>query len=731
MSSETTSRSLQRGEIGTAATPLAIQAYGVVNASALLDIGLNQQSGELEVGQIISTSGDVTIDPADSPIVSATGTTWTSEVDDAQSQQVWQDLSLTDPSGAVQQTIAAFENQVNATYAAYWQLIENGSVQDGVFILNAQGLALYAGRAGLSLSPPVTDPTDAQVQSFANTQYQNDVAFFNQNLASNWASSADFQTFNPSFSYLATAQQVSDLSSNAAWTTPVLMNTVAQVAVNPAVGSPVGILTPNISGRNVTLVATGSSGSIGQTGTSTSISAADLQSGNLTAAQQTALANASATRDVFLVGVQGGQTVTVPFGQQPPDFTLTGIQVDPNQQLFISATGNLALTAGGTITVQATSQDLTLSQVTAGGTVNIAAQGSILSSGPSTTIATPGDLVLKVVTGTVGSPTAPLNVQQVGGSIYVYTLPGQAFLTGGATTSLAITSSTASPSTYGSSVTFTATVSDSGAGVPTGTVAFYAGTTFLGQGTSLCGSGNSATSTFTTSTLAAGTYPSIIAVFTPTGHFAGSSDSLSLTVNPAPLTITANNTSKTYGQTTTFATTAFTETGLVNGDSITERLRIQHRSAVSATVGTYQHRSLRRGGSWSEQLHHRLRQRHTDGQSGVLDHHGQRRQQDLRHAEDLRHHGIHRDRPGDGQRRHHHRRDRDQHRGTGVGDGGQLPHRAQRRSRDWSGQLRHHLRQRHAHGQPRVLDHHRQQRQQDLWHTQNLCRHGVHRRLAW
>ena len=287
---------------------------------------------------------------------------------------------------------------------------------------------------------------------------------------------------------------------------------------------------------------------------------------------------------MLLVGSDGQ---TFELGQQPANFTLTGIEVFPNQQLFISATGNLALTAGGTITVQATSQDLTLSQVTAGGTVNIAAQGSILSSGPSTTINTPGDLVLKVVTGTVGSPSVPLNVGQVGGSTYVYTLPNHAFLTGGATTSLAITSSTTSASTYGSSVTFTATISDSGAGVPTGTVAFYAGSTFLGQGTSLTGSGNSAISTFTTSTLAAGIYPSIIAVFTPTGHFAGSSDSLSLTVNPAPLTITAKSTSKTYGQTTTFAATAFTETGLVNGDSITSVSESSTGALMSAAVGTY------------------------------------------------------------------------------------------------------------------------------------------------
>ncbi len=42
----------------------------------------------------------------------------------------------------------------------------------------------------------------------------------------------------------------------------------------------------------------------------------------------------------------------------------------------------------------------------------------------------------------------------------------------------------------------------------------------------------------------------------------------SLTVTPAPLTITANNTTKTYGQTETFASTEFTTSGLVNSDAV-------------------------------------------------------------------------------------------------------------------------------------------------------------------
>ena len=81
-------------------------------------------------------------------------------------------------------------------------------------------------------------------------------------------------------------------------------------------------------------------------------------------------------------------------------------------------------------------------------------------------------------------------------------------------------SSSVNPSTSGQSVTFTATVSDTSGGVPTGSVEFYDGSTDLGPGSALSGSGNSATSTFTTSTLTAGSH-SISAVYTPTRGFCG------------------------------------------------------------------------------------------------------------------------------------------------------------------------------------------------------------------
>ena len=58
----------------------------------------------------------------------------------------------------------------------------------------------------------------------------------------------------------------------------------------------------------------------------------------------------------------------------------------------------------------------------------------------------------------------------------------------------------------------------------------------------------------------------------------------SLTVTAAPLTITANSTAKTYGDTVTFAGTEFSETGLLNSDSITSVTLTNAGAAATANV---------------------------------------------------------------------------------------------------------------------------------------------------
>ncbi len=93
------------------------------------------------------------------------------------------------------------------------------------------------------------------------------------------------------------------------------------------------------------------------------------------------------------------------------------------------------------------------------------------------------------------------------------------------TTSVA---SSLNPSNLDDSVTFTATVTTSGTNVPTGTVTFKDGTTTLGTGTLGCvcdGIINSATTTFTTSSLAAGTH-AITALYNGDSNNSTSSGSL-------------------------------------------------------------------------------------------------------------------------------------------------------------------------------------------------------------
>jgi len=141
-----------------------------------------------------------------------------------------------------------------------------------------------------------------------------------------------------------------------------------------------------------------------------------------------------------------------------------------------------------------------------------------------------------------------------------------------------------SAASYGTAVTFTATVAGSG-GTPTGTVVFLDGTTTLGTGTL----NSSGVATFTTSILTAGVH-SITAKYNGSANFAGSTSAavtetiakaataatlVSSTVSAssgAPVTFTATITSSTSGMptgmvtfldgTTTLGTGALNSTGV-------------------------------------------------------------------------------------------------------------------------------------------------------------------------
>jgi hypothetical protein len=144
-----------------------------------------------------------------------------------------------------------------------------------------------------------------------------------------------------------------------------------------------------------------------------------------------------------------------------------------------------------------------------------------------------------------------------------------------ATTTLA---SSANPSTFGQSVTFTATVAPAspGAGTPTGTVTFYDGSNAIGTGALTGG-----VASFTISTLSVGTH-SIKAVYGGDANFKTStSDSLKQKVQAAPAIAVAGTTAfskRVHGGVS--STPAKAPTGLLI-DGVLDTLQAETASATA------------------------------------------------------------------------------------------------------------------------------------------------------
>lgn len=131
-----------------------------------------------------------------------------------------------------------------------------------------------------------------------------------------------------------------------------------------------------------------------------------------------------------------------------------------------------------------------------------------------------------------------------------------------ASTSTTLTSNL-NPSTYGQSVSFTATVSAADATTPGGSVQFKDGATVLSTQTLSGGSASFSTSALT----ASGSPHSITAVYVPDAtHTASTSAALCQTVNKAVLTVKANAATRQYGNAN--PSLSATITGFVNGQTL-------------------------------------------------------------------------------------------------------------------------------------------------------------------
>jgi hypothetical protein len=119
-----------------------------------------------------------------------------------------------------------------------------------------------------------------------------------------------------------------------------------------------------------------------------------------------------------------------------------------------------------------------------------------------------------------------------------------------------VVTSSANPSVYGQSVTFTATITGSGNGTPTGTVQFQIDGNSIGGSVAVTTSRGITTASLSTSTLSAGTHP-VTAVYNGDSHFTSSSGSASQTVNRASTSTLGNSSASSLvpGQSVTVSAT--------------------------------------------------------------------------------------------------------------------------------------------------------------------------------
>ncbi len=303
-----------------------------------------------------------------------------------------------------------------------WGAVETTTDSDGnpeqTYLLSTVGIAalkpIYASASGQAID----DTTDDQVQTWANTTWQQAVAAFASNLTfgAEWATQPQFELYDSKYMFTA-----SDAAKTAITHASDPLGDVTDFVSEDALIKPEKIspLTPpaNVDASSLIIDA---SGSIGLHQEAYQINLDDFDTG-LSDIQKGILRIASLPEEIQLVGINAnGETVyydytpgmTAPAGVTP---TALEIQYSRPLNLSIGSTGSLTATAEDNILVSQTAGELRLSDVnsTARGIIHIDSQSEISSADPGNTVINAGDLRL-IAGSAIGSAASPLGVSATG-----------------------------------------------------------------------------------------------------------------------------------------------------------------------------------------------------------------------------------------------------------------------------------------------------------------------------
>jgi hypothetical protein len=243
-----------------------------------------------------------------------------------------------------------------------------------------------------------------------------------------------------------------------------------------------------------------------------------------------------------------------------------------------AAAGNYTVTVvDGTLTVTALGITITADNATRlYGAVNPVFTGTITGAPANSGLTVTGTTTATQFSAVGTYAIVPVLSGNNAGNYTATAVNGVLTITQTPTTTLLVSS--ASSQVYGQSVTFTATVTPTTAGVPTGSITFRDGSLLLGTVTLANG-----TISLPTAGLAVGTHTITASYSGDTNFGASSSNSIAQVITKATLTVTVNNATRVYGA----ADPAFTSTvtGALPGDTFT--VSYASNDTVTSGVGAY------------------------------------------------------------------------------------------------------------------------------------------------
>jgi len=329
-----------------------------------------------------------------------------------------------------------------------------------------------------------------------------------------------------------------------------------------------GSLTKVSSGRGV-------GGTMTLTGTNTYTGSTTISQGTL------ALGSTGSINDSSAIIINAGTAFDVS--------AIASYTLSSSTTLSASGTSTAAAIKGGT-TVSLGSRPITLTYDGSHPALTIS-QGTLSLNGNAFTVngSTLAVGTYTIVQQTSGNISSSGSYSVTGTAIGAGTTAAISVSGGNVVLTIADTTTTTlnslSASTYGQSVTFTATIAPTPSG---GTAQFYDNSVALGSPMTV----SSGHASYTSSKLAVGSHPITASYSGTTGYAASTTASASTQqVNQASLGITASAQSKTYGTLLTFGSgsTNFTSSGLQNSETVgTVTLAVSgNGGATSAPVGTY------------------------------------------------------------------------------------------------------------------------------------------------